>query len=80
MIGDRTITTEAPTITAENVTGVRLDHRNVWAALANGIYTDDDDFDRRHQRRRYEEPLLLKVRKQLLTIAESVSHTLPRYR
>lgn len=33
--------------------------------------TDDDDYDRR-QRRRYEEPLFVKVRRQLLSIAESV--------
>jgi hypothetical protein len=36
------------------------------------IFTDDDDFDRRPQRRRYEEPLFVQVRRQLLTIAESV--------
>ncbi|KAF4767419.1 hypothetical protein HAV15_009267 [Penicillium sp. str.  len=35
-------------------------------------YRDDDDFDRRPQRRRYEEPLFVQVRRQLLTIAESV--------
>ncbi|KAI9847854.1 MAG: hypothetical protein M1837_001747 [Sclerophora amabilis] len=34
-------------------------------------YRDDDDFDRRPQRRRYEEPLAVKLRKQLLAIAES---------
>jgi len=33
---------------------------------------DDDDYDRRPQRRRYEEPLSVKIRKQLLSIAESV--------
>ncbi|KAM0135282.1 hypothetical protein ACHAO1_005168 [Botrytis cinerea] len=32
---------------------------------------DEDDQDRRPQRRRYEEPLIVKVRKQLLSIAES---------
>jgi nuclear cap-binding protein subunit 1 len=32
---------------------------------------DDDEFDRRPQRRRYEEPLPVKIRKQLLFIAES---------
>jgi nuclear cap-binding protein subunit 1 len=32
---------------------------------------DDDEFDRRPQRRRYEEPLPVKIRKQLLSIAES---------
>ncbi|KAL9099908.1 MAG: hypothetical protein Q9163_004650 [Psora crenata] len=34
-------------------------------------YREDDDYDRRPQRRRYEEPLHVKVRKQLLGIAES---------
>lgn len=33
---------------------------------------DDEEFDRRPQRRRYEEPLHIKMRKQLLGIAESV--------
>lgn len=33
--------------------------------------TDDDDYDRRPQRRRYEEPLIARVRRQLLAIAES---------
>jgi nuclear cap-binding protein subunit 1 len=32
---------------------------------------DDEEFDRRPQRRRYEEPLPVKIRKQLLSIAES---------
>ncbi|CAI7583601.1 unnamed protein product [Penicillium viridicatum] len=36
-------------------------------------YRDDDDFDRRPQRRRYEEPLFVQVRRQLLTIAESAA-------
>ncbi|KAI9677611.1 MAG: hypothetical protein M1817_006565 [Caeruleum heppii] len=34
-------------------------------------YNDDDDFDRRPQRRRYEEPLAVKLQKQLLVVAES---------
>lgn len=33
---------------------------------------DDDDFDRRPQRRRYEEPVAVTLRKQILSIAESV--------
>ena len=33
---------------------------------------DDDEVDRRQQRRRYEEPLHIKIRKQLLGVAESV--------
>ena len=37
------------------------------------VATDDDDFDRRQQRRRYEEPLHVKLRKQILSIAENVS-------
>ncbi|PQE08922.1 cap binding protein [Rutstroemia sp. NJR-2017a WRK4] len=32
---------------------------------------NEDDYDRRPQRRRYEEPLAVKIRKQLLSIAES---------
>lgn len=39
---------------------------------------EDDDYDRRPQRRRYEEPLAVKVRKQLLSIAESVRICLER--
>ncbi|PYH48289.1 NCBP1 family protein [Aspergillus saccharolyticus JOP 1030-1] len=35
-------------------------------------YREEDDYDRR-QRRRYEEPLFVKVRRQLLTIAESAA-------
>ncbi|RFU25990.1 hypothetical protein B7463_g10356, partial [Scytalidium lignicola] len=34
-------------------------------------YRDEDDYDRRPQRRRYEEPFPVKIRKQLLAIAES---------
>ncbi|MCJ1248338.1 hypothetical protein MMC30_005555 [Trapelia coarctata] len=34
-------------------------------------FREDDDFDHRPQRRRYEEPIHIKVRKQLLGIAES---------
>lgn len=36
-------------------------------------FRDDDDVDRRSQRRRYEEPLSNKLRKQLLAIAESAT-------
>lgn len=35
-------------------------------------WPDDDDYDRRPQRRRYEEPLAVTLRKQVLSIAESV--------
>lgn len=38
---------------------------------ADSKLADEDDYDRRPQRRRYEEPLSVKVRKQLLSIAES---------
>ena len=34
---------------------------------------EDDDYDRRPQRRRYEEPVYVRLRKQLLGLAESVS-------
>lgn len=46
---------------------VPLHRRNAWLIR----FIDDDEFDRRPQRRRYEEPLSGKIRKQLLTIAES---------
>lgn len=42
--------------------------------------TDDDDFDRRQQRRRYEEPLHVKLRKQILSIAENVSRWAVRWK
>jgi len=38
--------------------------------LTHGV-ADEDDYDRRPQRRRYEEPLASRIRKQLLAIAES---------
>jgi nuclear cap-binding protein subunit 1 len=38
---------------------------------ADNTPLDEEDYDRRPQRRRYEEPLAVKVRKQLLSIAES---------
>ncbi|RAL07735.1 NCBP1 family protein [Aspergillus homomorphus CBS 101889] len=38
----------------------------------HGPRGEDDDYDRR-QRRRYEEPLFVKIRRQLLTIAESAA-------
>ncbi|KAI1367551.1 MIF4G like-domain-containing protein [Xylaria arbuscula] len=34
-------------------------------------YRDDDDYDRRPQRRRYDAPLHVRIRKQLLSLAES---------
>ena len=34
---------------------------------------EDDDYDRRPQRRRYEEPVYVRLRKELLGLAESVS-------
>lgn len=34
--------------------------------------TDDDEYDRRPQRRKHEEPLAVTLRKQILCIAESV--------
>ena len=38
---------------------------------ADNSSAEEDDYDRRPQRRRYEEPLSVRVRKQLLGIAES---------
>jgi hypothetical protein len=43
-----------------------------WWVVSGLISQDEDDFDRRPQRRRYEEPPVVKIRKQLLSIAESV--------
>lgn len=48
--------------------------------VADQPVPDDEDFDRRPQRRRYEEPLFVQVRRQLLTIAESVRALLFRAR
>lgn len=42
-------------------------------SLKAKVGLDEDEFDRRPQRRRFEEPLQVKVRKQLLGIADSVS-------
>ena len=44
----------------------------VHVAPCTDFGIDDDESDRRPQRRRYEEPLNVKVRKQLLSLAESV--------
>ena len=51
--------------------GSRSRHLPTLCKLTLGA--DDDEVDRRQQRRRYEEPLHIKVRKQLLGVAESVS-------
>lgn len=40
--------------------------------IADDLILDDEDEDRRPQRRRHDEPLFVQVRRQLLTIAESV--------
>lgn len=45
--------------------------------VADRPMPDDEDYDRRPQRRRYEEPLFVQVRRQLLTLAESVRSLLP---
>lgn len=61
----------AITTTARGAIEVRLS--NPWhLPRADPCPADDDEHDRRPQRRRYEEPLHLKVRKQLLGVAESV--------
>lgn len=43
----------------------------IWEDIKADSVIEDDDFDRRPQRRRYEEPLPVRIRKQLLSIAES---------
>lgn len=46
---------------------------NLTRESTANVYLSDDDFDdRRPMRRRYEEPLSVKLRKQVLSIAESV--------
>lgn len=45
--------------------------READSFVSLSVHTDEDDYDRRPQRRRYEEPLAAKIRKQLLSIAES---------
>ena len=57
---------------AKDVTEVRRLSKSLLVAKADPFLQDDDDYDRRPQRRRYEEPVHVKVRKQLLAIAESV--------
>jgi nuclear cap-binding protein subunit 1 len=42
-----------------------------WKYSINDGYLDDDDYDRRSQRRRHEAPLPVRIRKQLLGLAES---------
>lgn len=51
-----------------DLTSTRLPRETILTYSGN---KDEDDFDRRPQRRRYEEPLSSRMRKQLLSIAES---------
>ena len=51
--------------------------RGVTTGVLLFIQTDDGDFDRRAQRRRFDEPVHIKLRKQLLGLAESVGILLP---
>lgn len=46
--------------------------RCTWVLTSFLWMVDDDSYDRNRQRRRYEEPPSVAIRKQLLTIAESV--------
>lgn len=59
------------TITAGRDTEVRLNLGFATGSTRLTISAEEDDYDRRPQRRRYEEPLEDRVRKQLLSIAES---------
>ena len=45
----------------------------LFLKLGSPVATEDDDYDRRPQRRRYDEPAHVKLRKTLLSLAESVS-------
>ena len=77
-MSEDTVVTKATATIAKDVTEVRGFSKSLLVANANSHLQDDDDYDRRPQRRRYEEPLHLKMRKQLLVIAESVrSNTSP---
>jgi nuclear cap-binding protein subunit 1 len=59
-------------ITARGDTEVIANSISISQHEADNIHiTDEDDYDRRPQRRRYEEPLSVRVRKQLLSVAES---------
>ena len=40
--------------------------------ISNKLTASDDEYDGRNQRRRYEEPLSVSLRKQIMSIAESV--------
>lgn len=56
----------------------QISSRKLCTPAKENAAVDDDDFDHRPQRRRYEEPLPVKIRKQLLSIAESVLSLLHR--
>ena len=62
---------EGATTIAKGVTEVPISHPDD-SILSNTLSIEDDDYGNRSQRRRYEEPRHLKIRKQLLGIAESV--------
>ena len=66
------VVTRVTATTAKDVTEVRTLSKSLLVAKVDSFPQEDDDYDRRPQRRRYEEPLHVKVRKQLLAIAESV--------
>lgn len=59
----------ATTIIAKGDIGVRMQQWN--SPCTQLTLLDDEQYDRQPQRRRYEEPLSVRVRKQLLAIAES---------
>lgn len=76
MTGDHEVE-EASSIAGSDATEVARARPISWCLT--DISVDDDEHDRRPQRRRYEEPLAVTLRKQILSIAESVlSQCAPR--
>lgn len=59
------------TTIARGDTEVKLQLQPIHLVQRADRVFQDDDYDRQPQRRRYEEPLAVRVRKQLLAIAES---------
>jgi hypothetical protein len=72
MVDIATLTTAAATTTASADTEVcKGVGRHVFSVKAY-IGTDDDEVERRPQRRRYEEPVASRLRRELVVIAENV--------
>lgn len=70
-VGGVTITAREDTEVIQNFLTAARDSRENTRLTGICCSTDEDDYDRRRQRRRYEEPMSVRIRKQLLAIAES---------